>query len=165
MSLQADIDRGLQIVEEIAALEKELKEIKARVDKAAVNGPQVALEDAARDGTQYLAKGSEKIVPVIITADFLVASFGEDSKKHHEIAGTLAEPLLLHDFYERKVTFQRREEDGKTFRKVAREMIGGPEAERFIQACVARDKEGIARSAVKIAWDRARPIGEEVSRG
>lgn len=161
MSIQKDIDRGLVLVKEIAELETELKAIKARIEKAALNGPQIPLEDAERDGMQYLARGTQKVVPVVITADFLVSSFGSLTPKHEEIRAALpnVEPLLT-DFYAPKLTYERVIEDGQAFRKLAREMM--PDiAEPFIQACVARDKHGIAKSAVKIGWDRAK----EVARG
>jgi hypothetical protein len=156
MSLQQDIDRGLEIVSALEELKKELGEITTRIERAALNGPQVPLEDPERDGMQYLAKGSERIVPVVITADYLAGSFTNLSDKHLEILKTLPnrEPLLV-DFYQPKVKFERVIEDGKAFRKLAREMLGD-EAEAFIKACVSRDKFGIPKNATKIAWDRAR---------
>lgn len=156
MSLQTDIDRGLEIVVEIEALKTELSALTERVKRAALNGPQIPLEDADRDGTQFIARGTEKLVPVVITADYLAASFTNLSPKHEEVLAALPhrQPQLT-DFYQPKTTWERGIDDGKDFRRLAREMLAEC-AEPFIVACLARDRHGIPKNAVKIGWDRAR---------
>jgi hypothetical protein len=161
MSTKQDIDRGLEIVAQMDALKKELKAIAERVDKAALKGPQIPLEDPARDGTQYLAHGSAKIVPVVITADFLAQTFTSGSKKHEAIAAAAAGKLA--EFYAPTTTYERQFEDGKVFRAKAREILGAEKAEPFIRACVVRDKFDVPKNAVKIEWARARLIESEVS--
>jgi hypothetical protein len=159
MSLQQDIDRGLELTAQIGVLEAELKVLSERIEKAALRGPQIPLEDAERDGTQFLAKGSRRVVPVLITADYLAASFTEGSKVHEKVVQALPnrEPLLT-TFYTPKLTFKRVYEDGKVFRRQAREILGAELAEPFINACVVRDREGIPKNAVKIDWSRAKEM-------
>lgn len=157
MSIQTDIDRGLVLVAQIKRLEEELKQITTRVERVALCGKQIPLEDPERDGMQYLAKGSAAIVPVVITADFLRKSFIEESEPHLEIRATI-DPITLANFYTAKTTYERVIDDGKDFRKKAREILEAPKAEAFIKACVARNKDGIPKSAVKVDWQRHRPL-------
>ena len=85
MSIKADIDRGLAIIAELEKLETELKAIEVRVKHAALHGEQVELKDADREGKQYRAAGTERIVPVILTADKIIGEFGRDSQRHLQI--------------------------------------------------------------------------------
>lgn len=160
MSLKSDIDRGLEITTQMEKLKAELKQIKERVEAAALKGPHIPLEDPARDGTQYLAQGSDRIVPVVVTADFLTKSFAGGSQRHMAMQ-ILAGKQLGH-FYQPKTTFEREQEDGKVFRAMARDILGGETAESFIATCLARDKHGMPINAVKIEWARARAIESEV---
>ena len=57
MSIQADVDRGIEIRSEMEELKAQLKEIEARLTKAALRSEQVPLVDADREGRQFLAKG------------------------------------------------------------------------------------------------------------
>jgi len=152
MSIQSDIDRGLEIVAELDRLEKELKQIETRVKQAAIKGPQVDLADADREGKQYLANGSKAIVPVIITADKLVGSFQANSKTHTRITTALGmDAGKITDFFKREVVWSNSFEDGKKFRTKAAEILDKA-APAFITACIARDKDGIPKNDVKICW-------------
>ena len=67
MSIRHDVDRGLEIREQIEKLTAELKEIEARLKEAGLHADQVDLQDADREGKQFLAQGTQRIVPVIFT--------------------------------------------------------------------------------------------------
>ena len=154
MSIRADIDRGLEIIAEVEKLQTELKDIEVRVKHAALHGEQVELKDADREGKQFLARGSDLTVPVILTADKLIGSFAEDSKPHtiilHALGGDASRKLQ--NFYKRTVKFESLFDNGKKFRTKADELFGD-RAPGFITACLARDRDGIPKSDIKIMWE------------
>lgn len=152
MSIKSDVDRGIEIRKLMIDLKKEFDAIEARLEEAGLNGEQKELEDAEREGRQYLAKGTSAIVPVIFTADLLRGSFQADSATHHKI--DLAAKGNIRQFYKRVSAFANLFDNGKNFRAHATEVLS-EHAPAFITACVARDKQGIAKSAVKVDWDRA----------
>lgn len=155
MSLRADIDRGLEITAELEQLTAELKDIEARVRHAALHGEQVELNDADREGRQFLAAGTQCVVPVILTADKLIGSFKASSPAHIKIVNALGgKAHHLTDFFDRQVKFENRFDSGKKFRAIAAETFGD-RAPAFITACVMRDKEGIPKSDIKIGWGDA----------
>lgn len=149
MSIQADVDRGIEIRSEMEELKAQLKEIEARLTKAALRSEQIPLVDADREGRQFLAKGSTQTVPVIITADNIVASFPQDSALHMQLRDTIG--TQLREFY--KLTWLNRFRDGKEFRALARELLGD-RAPALITACLARDKDGIPKNRTIIAWPK-----------
>lgn len=149
MSVRADVDRGLEIVAQIEKLEVELKGIEERIRSAALHGEQVELKDAGREGRQYRAAGSEQIVPVIITSDMLRSEFAATSPVYDLIAD--ASCGRLSDFYKKVVKYENRFDSGKKFRTRADELLG-KDAPAFITACVSRDKDGIAKTAIKVMW-------------
>ena len=152
MSELSDIDRGLEVYNQIEALEKELKEIEARIEARALAGEQIDLVDPEREGKQYIASGSKETVPVVLTSDLLVKTFQDGSVLHDSIA--LAAEEQLREFYTPVTVWATRFESGKTFRRMALEILGekGP---AFVTACVSRNKKGIAKSAIKVEWKRA----------
>jgi len=153
MSVKVDVDRGLEIREHMEKLKIELKDIETRLQHAALHGEQVDLQDADREGKQYLATGTERIVPVILTADMIVGEFAANSERHHEI-----QPVamgLLNKFFKPVNKYENRFDSGKKFRALADELLA-KDAPAFITACVARDKTGMAKSAIKVTWDEAR---------
>ncbi|MDR3457998.1 MAG: hypothetical protein P4N60_11170 [Verrucomicrobiae bacterium] len=154
MSLRADVDRGLVIRAEIEKLAVELKEIEARLKEAGLHGEQIELTDADREGRQFLATGSEQIVPVIFTADIIMGEFPNDSAKHKRILKLVNAPVLS-NFYKPVSKHENRFDNGKKFRALAEELLG-KEAPAFITACLARDKEGTPKNAVKVMWDGAK---------
>ena len=149
MSVRADVDRGLEIRATMEKLKSELKDIETRLQMAALQGEQVPLVDADREGRQYLAAGTARVVPVILTADMLMGSFMANSQPHRDIQAIAGAEFGM--FFKAVHKFENRFESGKKFRATAAELLG-LDAPRLITACVARDKDGIAKSAVKIMW-------------
>jgi glutaredoxin len=147
MSIQQDVDRGLEIVEEIELLKEELKKIEGRLTASGLKGDQVPLEDEDREGRQWIAKGSDKQVPVIFTADAIIGGFADDSPAHLKIKAAAGSSLK--EFF--KITWKNRIEDGKKFRARATELLAD-KAPQFITACLARDKEGMPKSKIVVAW-------------
>lgn len=157
MSIQSDVDRGLAIVAQVAELEAELKAIDERLQAAGLAGPQVPLQDEDREGKQYLAKGTGRIVPVILTADLIAGSFVDGSPMHEAAYGAAGPDLAK--LYKRKVCWENRIDDGKKFRATAAELLG-ERAPRLVTAVTRRDKAGIPVSKIVVAWNEARPLGE-----
>ena len=157
MSIKADVDRGLEIRAQMEKLKVELKDIETRLHHAALHGVQVELADADREGRQYLAAGSERIVPVILTADLIVGEFASDSKRHIEILDSLYPRSGLTLFFKPVSKFENRFDSGKKFRLQALEEFGKDLAPKFITACVARDRDGIAKSSIKVMWEETQP--------
>ena len=152
MSIKADVDRGIEIRKLMIELKAELEGIDARLETAGLEGEQKELEDPEREGRQYLAKGTSAVVPVIFTADLLRGEFQRGSVAHHSISA--AGCGEMGQFYKPFSGFANVFKNGKKFRAHATEILG-EHAPAFITACVARDKQGIAKSAVKVDWDRA----------
>ncbi|MCA1659939.1 MAG: hypothetical protein LC642_05295 [Verrucomicrobiaceae bacterium] len=161
-AVRADVDRGLQIVGELKMLQDELDRIEARLEAAGLAGEQIELNDPEREGRQFLARGSAAIVPVVFTADLLVKSFQVGSTTYHKIIAALPPNHYVREFFGSVRTFESLYSSGKVFRAKAAELLGD-DAPRFITACVRRDKEGVAKSAVKIDWQRAEEIKEGVA--
>jgi hypothetical protein len=155
--LALDVERGLELRKQIKKDQDELKEIEARLEAAGLDGEQVELKDAEREGRQFLARGDKHIVPVIFTADLLIKSFQDKSKHHVRIVDALPEGVSVKQFYKSSTKWEGVFESGKKFRAVADEMLG-KDAPKFITACVARDKDGIAKSAIKVDWDHAEEV-------
>ena len=163
LQIACEVDRGIVLVSEIAARQKELKELTKRLEKDALAGDQVDLIDSEREGKQFLAKGSEKTIPIVITADTIVGSFQDKSAVHERICAAFFQATKgddrniecdITEFFVPTTTFQNLFDSGKQFRAHAAHILGNA-APPFITACVARDKHGIPKNAVKIDWDRA----------
>jgi hypothetical protein len=151
------VKRGLEIQEKLAELKTELSAVEEFLKKRALNGTQIELEDADREGRQYIARSEHFEVPVILSADLLIKSFKHESAQHLKIESDCDGKLKL--FYAKKITYEVIHPTGKAFRKEALSVLGeqGPE---FITACVARDKNGIPKSVIQIDWGRSRIITE-----
>lgn len=158
MTIQADVDRGLKIREEIQLLLNELNAIEERLEKAALKGDQVPLEDADRDGRQWVAKGTKEAVSVILTADSIVSGFADGSATHMQLVSIL--DAKLKEFF--RLAWTNRFKDGKAFRTKAQEVLG-EKAPRLITACLARDKAGAPKSKIVVAWNEARPTERKAS--
>lgn len=162
-AIAADVDRGLQIRGQIEMLEKELEQIEARLVKAGLEGDQVELVDAEREGRQFFAKGTASIVPVVFTADLLVKSFQDESAVHRNIlessgAGRAQVRLrILRNFFAPRLTWQTLIDSGKAFRASAAEILGA-HAPTFISACLSRDKDGTPKSQIRVEWKRSEKI-------
>jgi hypothetical protein len=154
--IAADIERGLQIRQEIKALETELKAIEDRLEAAGLDGEHVPLEDATREGKQYLARGASQIVPVRFESDQIVGSFLPDSIMHRNalaIVGT-----QLPKFFKDVRKFERVPKDGNDFRKLGRKLLDPDQFARLVRAVTACDKHGIPKSKTVISWDHAQAI-------
>lgn len=162
-AIRADVDRGLEIVDEMATLQDELEKIEARVEAAGLAGEQVELNDPDREGRQFIARGSAKTVPVVFTADLLVGQFQVDSDVHRGIIrAMMAENYtrFFSDFFRSVHVFKTLFDSGKKFRAHAAELLG-KNAPAFISACLQRDKTGVPKSKVVIDWQRAEEIKTE----
>jgi hypothetical protein len=154
-SIKQLVDRGLELRRQIKGLKKELDAIEDQLSNAALWKDHEPLADPERDGRRYFARGSVLAVPVIFTADRIIGSFKADSPTHQNL-GRLA-PAKLSRFFKLQHVFENRFDDGLKFRREAAAELAGA-APEFIDACLARDKHGIPRSDIKIAWDDARDL-------
>lgn len=160
--IAADIARGKQIVEEIKALEAELKAIESRLEQAGLAGDQVPLQDKDREGKQFLARGERFIVPVRFESDLIAGTFDPESVMHKAVLAALGEEhaAKLPLFFKDKRTFTRIPKDGQAFRKLARKQLDPDTMARLISAVTQRDKDGIAKSKTVIAWDDAKTLDQ-----
>ena len=155
-TLQQDVERGLEIRKEIEALQAELKAIEKRLETAGLNGQQVPLQDADREGRQWIAKGETNQVAVIFTADSLVSSFAHESATHLQLRDLLG--TQIREFF--RQTWTNKFRDGKDFRAHALEILGKEKAPSLVTICLARDKDGTPKSKTVIAWNEAKTKGE-----
>lgn len=151
-----DVGRGIWIKRQIEQLTDELKKLEKRLEKAGLEGEQIPLQDAEREGKQYLARGTDYIVPVRFESDSLIASFAPDSEKHAELAAIAGDKLPRLFVDTRK--FERSEDDGNKFRKLVRSLLAPDKFAAFIQACISRKKDGMPKSKTVIAWNEAKPV-------
>jgi len=155
MSIRADVDRGLEIRAQVEKLERELKDIETRLKMHGLQNPglQVDLKDADRDGKQYLAPGTARVVPVVFTADIIIGEFSAAAPRARMIRD--AAKGKLDDFFKSVNKFENRFTSGKIFRLRAGELLAEA-APVFITTCLARDKQGIPKSQIKVEWDAAK---------
>jgi hypothetical protein len=156
--IAADIERGKEIKAEIAKLQAELKLINARLQAAGEAAEHVPLADADREGKQAILRGTRHALPIIFESDLLIASFKPGSPKHEEINAILGDKLSL--FFSDTRVFERIQEDGKAFRKFARENLPAETFAKLVQACTDRKKDGIAKSRIVVDWDAAKPLDQ-----
>jgi hypothetical protein len=111
-NVKKHVDRGLEITAELARLDAELKGINQALELAALNGEQVDLNDADREGKQFLARGSERTVPVVISADLVHKSFADGGKTYANLQ-QLAGLVKLREFYAPETVWKARFSGGK----------------------------------------------------
>jgi hypothetical protein len=155
-TLEQDIERGLQIQAQIKELQAELKEIEARVQAVAEQGRQVPLKEQDREGKKFPAAGRSSIVPVIFESDLIIGSFAPDSPVHEKLKKIAGDKLKL--FFKPVNKFERVQEDGREFRRLARNTFEPDPFAQFIKAATAVKKGGIAKSRVYVAWKEAEPV-------
>lgn len=157
---RADVDRATVLIAELVKAKDELDMIEARLKAHALAHPeeQQALEDADREGKQYLAQGTELGVPVVITADSLVQSFLPESVVHQRLMAEF--PHDYKRFFARVTRYETMQDDGKKFRAGVRELLGD-RAPAFITACLSRNKDGIPKNVIKVDWKRLAPVKQE----
>lgn len=155
--IAADVDRLIVVKAEIAKLTAEAKAIEARLEKAALDGEQVPLQDAEREGKQFLARGSSRIVPIRFEADNLVSTFKHESPLHKELQTLLGNDFAT--FFKEVRGFERKyKDDANKFRKFARTQLQPDAYAALIKTCLAKDKDGIPKSKTVIAINDAKPI-------
>lgn len=154
--IAADIERGLQIKTLMAELADELKAIEARLAAAGAKGEQIPLQDANREGRQFLARSERRIVPVRFESDLIAASFDPDSIMHKECVAIAGD--LLPRFFKQSNKFARVPEDGEDFRILARQLLEPDKFAELIRAVTQRDKKGIAKSKIVVGWKDAKPV-------
>lgn len=157
--IAADIERGKAIKSQIAVLEVELKQIEARLKTAAEASDHIPLQDANREGKQCLLRSAKLVLPVRFTADSIVGSFPFDSPMHQEILAIVGQAKLPL-FFKEVHGFDRVPKDGQKFRQAGRDNLEPDAFAALIRAATARDKDGIPKSTLQIAWDDARPPEE-----
>lgn len=152
---QHSVDRGLEIRAQIEQLKEELDIIESSLQLTARQGQQIDLNDPDREGKQYLAHGTEVIVPVVLTADVIIGQFVDDSPMHARLEAIAGESLK--HLFKKKTIWENLAKSGKQFRTLANQTLEakGPE---FITAAIARDKHGIPKSSIKVEWNRAGDI-------
>jgi hypothetical protein len=159
--IAADVDRLLIIKAQIAALIAEAKTIEARLETAGLQGEQIPLQDPEREGKQFLARGTSKIIPIRFESDSLITTFRPDSDLHKTIASILLDKLDVF-FKDTRVFERKHKDDANKFRILARTELAPDTFASLIAACVAKNKDGIPKSKTVIAWDDAKPIDQSV---
>ena len=154
-TLAKSVDRGLEIRAQIQELQDELSTVEECLRHAALEGEQIELTDPDREGRQFLARGTESTVPVVLTADMVAQTFADGSKIHARLAEVAGDKLG--QFYRAVTTWKILSKTGKAFRLEAMAILGN-EAPAFITAALARDKNGIPKSQIKVEWDRAEDV-------
>ena len=158
--IAADIARGREIVAEIKKLKEELKAIEDRLEQAGLKGDQIPLQDADREGKQYLAQGEKFIVPIRFESDLIAGSFDPDSIMHKAVIAALGDEhaAKMPLFFKDTRSFVRVPKDGQAFRKIARAQLDPDTFAKLISAVTQRDKKGIIKSKTVVAWDDEKPI-------
>lgn len=151
VAIQQAVDRGLEIRAQIETLSDELTVIEQALRDAALAGEQIDLVDADREGKQFLAAGTEAVVPVVLTADLVAQSFADGGPVHARLAAVAGEKLG--QFFRPVTTWKITAKTGKAFRIEAGAILGKL-APEFISAALCRDKNGIPKSQIKVEWDR-----------
>ena len=150
-SLVALVDEGLQIATRLAADGKRQKEIEALLKNHALSvpGQHAKLVDAEREGTRFLVPGTDgRSVSVVFTSDLLMQTITEGTPNFERIRDFPGRPLAV--FFKPTKQWEAILDDGKKFRKEARLRLEDPE--RFITACIRRDKAGTPVSQIKVEW-------------
>lgn len=153
-----DVARGREIKAEIGRLKVELDAIESRLEAAGLAGFQIPLQEADREGKQYLARGLDWIVPVRFESDQIVGSFPPDSIMHTAVAAIAGNHL--DKFFKDVRKFERVPKDGNAFRKLARRLLAPDAFAQLISACTQRDNAGIPKSKTVIGWDDAKAIDQ-----
>jgi len=155
--MKQKVDRLIELRREIARLEKEQKALEEDLKTLALADPtnHEELKDPEREGRQYIVRGTDYALPVIITADLIVGEFKDASQIHKRIEAITGE---VRPFFKIARTWKNQHKNsGKKFRSAVREALG-KDAERFISAAVARDKHNQPISRITIDYDHAETL-------
>lgn len=157
--ISQDIERGLELRATIKAHQTELKTIEKRLESAGLEGEQIPLQEADREGRQFLARSPKLglIVPVVFESDQIIASLQPDTATHEALS--IISGRHFGAFWQPVSSLARIQKDGQSYRATAREMLGAV-APKFIAASLQRDKSGIPKNRTIIAWDQAKPMDQ-----
>lgn len=157
--ISTDIERGLDLRATIKTAQAELKAIEKRLEQAGLEGEQIPLQEADREGRQFLARSPKLgvIIPVVFESDQIIASLQPDTDVFRELEYHAAGQFSK--FWQPVTKFDRVQKDGQTYRKTARELLGCV-APVFIAASLQRDKAGIPKSRTIIAWENVKSIDQ-----
>lgn len=157
--ISSDIERGLALRATIKTAQAELKAIEKRLEQAGLEGEQIPLQEADREGRQFLARSPKLglIVPVVFESDQIVASFQSDTEIFHELTAHAGPHFSK--FWSDTRKFERVQKDGQAYRKTARALLG-EHAPSFISASLQRDKAGIPKSRTIIAWENTKAMDQ-----
>lgn len=157
--ISADITRGEFLKKRIDQDKAELKAIESRLEAAGLAGPHVDLEDKEREGKQRLLEAGGRILPVRFESDLLIGSFAHGSTTHEDIKLILdseQKENLFGELFKEIHSYERRQDDGKKFRQLAKKTIPSEQGyHAIIHLLKSRDKKtGIVKSKTVIAWDQ-----------
>lgn len=157
--ISTDIERGIDLRNSIKTAQAELKAIEKRLEQAGLEGEQIPLQEADREGRQFLARSPKLgvIVPVVFESDQIVASIQPDTALFEALS--IISGIHFGKFWSPVTKLERVQKDGQSYRKEAREILG-PIAPSFIAASLQRDKAGIPKSRTIIAWENAKQIDQ-----
>jgi hypothetical protein len=169
------VDRLLELEKQLKELAAEKKEIEERLEAWALEHTEEhkPLEDAGREGRRVMLSGRRCRVPLVFTSDLIIGSFQDGSPKHRELLGILsgdeytdpdARPALLEKFFKKPSKWEVRIDDGAKFRACVAEWLHPNTAPKFLAACKAVDKHGIAKSKTGFDFKAAQAIEEQPSK-
>ena len=99
--------------------------------------------------------GHYELVMHLCAINFLRGEFAANGPVHKLIS--FAARGRLADFYKPVNKYENRFDSGKKFRALADELLA-KDAPAFITACLARDKDGIPKSDIKIMWEETESV-------
>lgn len=157
--ISQDIERGIDLRVSIKAQQAELKAIEKRLEQAGLEGDQIPLQEADREGRQFLARCPRRnvVVPVVFESDQIIASLQPDTATYEALS--IIAGIHFGSFWQPVSSLARIQKDGQSYRATAREMLGAV-APSFIAASLQRDKAGIPKSRTLIAWENAKPMDQ-----
>ena len=156
MNTEKLIARGIELKKTIETAIAELKTITADIITIARHTDHVDLVDAEREGKQALLAGADDVVlPVIFESDMILGTIPAQSAKHKDLL-IKYKAENLGNFYRQKNILEMLPKDGKAFRKLANHTFAPDTAAQFVRDCLARDKHGIPKSRIVVAWDDIR---------
>jgi hypothetical protein len=152
--IAADVERGIFLHGQIELHKRELKAIEDRLKIAGENGDQVPLQNENLEGKQFIAEGSGNIVPVRFESDLIIGTIDSLDPSLPEIKEITGDTFRR--FFKPVSGYARVPKDGEAFRKTARQLLAPDAFAKLIHLCTGRDKDGIAKSRVVVAWDDAK---------
>ena len=157
--IKTKVDRGLAIRAQMEALKAELEDIETTLESAALAGEQIPLEERDREGRQFIAHGTEMLVPVVLESDMIMGSFQEGGQAHSNILFALElHGDVFPQLWKPVSKFEMFAKDGQNYRKKLRELLPPTTAANVLAASLARDGKGIPKSRVIVDWKRAKLI-------